>query len=120
MRRTSRPSFPEQKSHAQIGKLIVEAGFPPGVVNILSGFGPTAGQVLSPGAAIILIHAQAIARHPHINKVAFTGSCAVGKKIMMVTPPCIAPHAAVRRRVQSQARLPGAGRKKPPYYFRRC
>jgi len=51
-----------------IGKLIVEAGFPPGVVNILSGFGPTCGQ--------------AIARHMDINKVAFTGSSAVGHKIM--------------------------------------
>jgi len=51
-----------------IGKLIVEAGFPAGVVNILSGFGPTAGQ--------------AIARHPGIDKVAFTGSSGVGHKIM--------------------------------------
>jgi len=51
-----------------IGKLIVEAGFPPGVVNMLSGFGPTCGQ--------------AIARHPGINKVAFTGSSGVGHKIM--------------------------------------
>lgn len=51
-----------------IGKLMVEAGFPPGVVNLLSGFGPTCGQ--------------AIARHMDINKVAFTGSSAVGHKIM--------------------------------------
>jgi aldehyde dehydrogenase (NAD+) len=51
-----------------IGKLVVEAGFPAGVVNILSGFGPTAGQ--------------AIARHPGIDKVAFTGSSGVGHKIM--------------------------------------
>jgi aldehyde dehydrogenase (NAD+) len=52
-----------------IGKLIVEAGFPPGVVNLLSGFGPTCGQ--------------AIARHMDINKVAFTGSSGVGHKIML-------------------------------------
>lgn len=50
-----------------ISKLIKEAGFPPGVVNTLSGFGPTAGQ--------------AIARHPDVDKIAFTGSSAVGHKI---------------------------------------
>ena len=52
----------------EVCKLIVEAGFPAGVVNVLSGFGPTAGQ--------------AIARHPGIDKVAFTGSTGVGKLIM--------------------------------------
>jgi aldehyde dehydrogenase (NAD+) len=52
----------------RVGELIVEAGFPPGVVNILPGFGPTAGQ--------------AIARHMEIDKVAFTGSTEVGKLIM--------------------------------------
>lgn len=51
-----------------ISKLIKEAGFPPGVVNTLSGFGPTAGQ--------------AIARHPDVEKVAFTGSSAVGHKML--------------------------------------
>jgi aldehyde dehydrogenase (NAD+) len=54
-------------SALHVGKLIKEAGFPRGVVNILSGFGPTAGQHL--------------ARHPDVDKVAFTGSTAVGKKI---------------------------------------
>jgi len=50
-----------------IAQLIKEAGFPPGVVNILTGFGPTAGG--------------AIANHPDIDKVAFTGSTEVGKII---------------------------------------
>lgn len=50
-----------------IGALIKEAGFPPGVVNILPGFGPTAGA--------------AIASHMGIDKVAFTGSTEVGKLI---------------------------------------
>lgn len=50
-----------------ISKLIKEAGFPAGVVNTLSGYGPTAGQ--------------AIARHHDVDKVAFTGSSAVGHKI---------------------------------------
>ena len=44
----------------RVGELIAEAGFPPGVVNLLPGYGPTAGQ--------------AIARHMDIDKVAFTGS----------------------------------------------
>lgn len=47
--------------------LINEAGFPPGVVNILSGYGETAGN--------------AIVTHPRIRKVAFTGSTEVGKLI---------------------------------------
>ncbi|CAI9543021.1 unnamed protein product [Staurois parvus] len=50
-----------------MGSLIKEAGFPPGVVNILPGFGPTAGA--------------AISHHPNIDKVAFTGSTEVGKLI---------------------------------------
>jgi hypothetical protein len=50
-----------------LGSLIAEAGFPPGVVNILTGFGPTAGA--------------AIVQHPDVDKVAFTGSTEVGKLI---------------------------------------
>ncbi len=52
----------------RVGELLVEAGFPPGVVNILPGYGPTAGQ--------------AIARHMDVDKVAFTGSTEVGHLIM--------------------------------------
>lgn len=48
--------------------LVKEAGFPPGVVNIVNGFGRVAGA--------------AIAQHPDIMKVAFTGSTATGKEIM--------------------------------------
>lgn len=50
-------------------ELVVEAGFPAGVINVLSGYGPTAGQ--------------AIAEHHGIKKVAFTGSTAVGRKILI-------------------------------------
>ena len=49
-------------------QFIKEAGFPPGVVNIISGFGKTAGA--------------AIASHMDIDKVAFTGSTLVGRSIM--------------------------------------
>ncbi|CAK9797139.1 Aldehyde dehydrogenase X, mitochondrial [Anthophora plagiata] len=48
--------------------LAKEAGFPPGVVNVITGYGPTAGA--------------AIAEHPDIRKIAFTGSTEVGHLIM--------------------------------------
>jgi len=51
----------------ELGKLIQEAGFPDGVVNILPGYGETAGA--------------ALASHPGIDKIAFTGSTEVGKII---------------------------------------
>lgn len=52
----------------RVGELIMEAGFPEGVVNILPGYGPTAGA--------------AIANHMDVDKVAFTGSTEVGHLIM--------------------------------------
>jgi phenylacetaldehyde dehydrogenase len=51
-----------------LGELIQEAGFPDGVVNIVTGFGETAGAALS--------------EHPLVDKIAFTGSTEVGKIIM--------------------------------------
>ena len=54
-------------SALRLGELILEAGFPPGVVSILPGFGETAGA--------------ALANHPDVDKVAFTGSTEVGKLI---------------------------------------
>ncbi|XP_072939206.1 aldehyde dehydrogenase X, mitochondrial-like [Epargyreus clarus] len=48
--------------------LIKEAGFPPGVVNVIPGYGPTAGAALT--------------NHPKVDKVAFTGSTEVGRIIM--------------------------------------
>ena len=51
----------------RFGELVVEAGFPAGVVNIVTG-GPETGK--------------AIVRHPAIDKIAFTGSTSVGKEIM--------------------------------------
>jgi len=52
----------------RLGELIQEAGFPAGVVNIVPGFGETAGA--------------ALAAHPDVDKVAFTGSTEVGKLIV--------------------------------------
>jgi phenylacetaldehyde dehydrogenase len=51
----------------RLGELIVEAGFPPGVVNIVPGYGEA-------GAAL--------AAHPDVDKVAFTGSTEVGRLIV--------------------------------------
>jgi phenylacetaldehyde dehydrogenase len=52
----------------RLGELIVEAGFPPGVVNIVTGLGTTAGQ--------------ALVDHPGVDKISFTGSTAVGQRIL--------------------------------------
>ncbi|WP_163310667.1 aldehyde dehydrogenase family protein, partial [Enterobacter kobei] len=51
-----------------IGELVLEAGIPPGVVNVLTGLGHQAGA--------------ALAAHPGVDKVAFTGSTEVGKRIV--------------------------------------
>lgn len=52
----------------RLGELIAEAGFPPGVINIVTGFGETAGA--------------ALAAHDMVDKVAFTGSTEVGRLIL--------------------------------------
>ena len=49
-------------------ELVKQAGFPPGVINMLSGFGKTAGA--------------ALASHMDVDKVAFTGSTVVGRQIL--------------------------------------
>lgn len=55
----------------RLGELMVEAGVPAGVVNVVTGLGEFAGA--------------AIAAHPSINKVAFTGSTEVGKSILQAS-----------------------------------
>ncbi len=52
----------------RLGELAIEAGFPPGVINILTGRGEITGKGL--------------VEHPDVDKVAFTGSTAVGKQIL--------------------------------------
>jgi len=63
-----KPAEQTPLSALRLGELVLEAGFPAGVVNILTGFGETAGA--------------AIAAHPDVDKVAFTGSTEVGKLIV--------------------------------------
>jgi phenylacetaldehyde dehydrogenase len=55
-------------SALRLGDLIREAGFPDGVVNIVTGVGPAAGQ--------------ALVDHPGVDKISFTGSTLVGKSIL--------------------------------------
>ncbi len=63
-----KPAEQTPLSALRLGELIQEAGFPDGVVNILPGYGETAGA--------------AIAAHPDVDKVAFTGSTEVGRLIL--------------------------------------
>ena len=49
-------------------ELISQVGFPPGVFNLVVGYGNTVGE--------------AISHHPRIEKVAFTGSTLTGRKVM--------------------------------------
>jgi phenylacetaldehyde dehydrogenase len=62
-----KPAEQTPLSAIKLGALIEEAGFPRGVVNIVPGFGETAGA--------------ALCRNPHVDKLAFTGSTEVGKLI---------------------------------------
>ncbi len=63
-----KPAEQTPLSALRLGELLQEAGFPDGVVNIVTGFGETAGA--------------ALAAHPGIDKIAFTGSTEVGKLIV--------------------------------------
>ncbi|XP_022852546.1 betaine aldehyde dehydrogenase, chloroplastic-like [Olea europaea var. sylvestris] len=61
----------------ELGEVCKEVGLPPGVLNILTGLGPEAGASL--------------ASHPHVDKIAFTGSSATGIKIMTAAAQLVKP-----------------------------
>ncbi len=63
-----KPASQTSLSALRVGQLMVEAGVPAGVVNILPGSGPVVGMGL--------------VKHPGVDKVAFTGSTVVGKEVM--------------------------------------
>lgn len=63
-----KPAEQTPLSALYLAKLVEEAGFPKGVINIINGFGKTAGN--------------ALVSHPDVNKIAFTGSTATGRAIM--------------------------------------
>jgi len=58
-------------SSLKVAELMREVGFPPGVVNIVPGYGNVAGQYL--------------AEHPQVQKIAFTGSTVTGRKIVQAS-----------------------------------
>ncbi|QEE46622.1 aldehyde dehydrogenase family protein [Rhizobium sp. WL3] len=62
-----KPSEMTPSTTVMLGELLVEAGLPAGVVNIVLGFGQPVGALM--------------AEHPHVDMVSFTGSTAVGKAI---------------------------------------
>jgi acyl-CoA reductase-like NAD-dependent aldehyde dehydrogenase len=66
-----KPAEQTPLSALRLGELICEAGFPPGVVNIVPGFGPTAGA--------------ALAGHPGVDKVSFTGEYTTGQLVLQAS-----------------------------------
>jgi phenylacetaldehyde dehydrogenase len=63
-----KPAEDTSLSTLRLGELIIEAGFPAGVVNIVTGYGSIVGE--------------ALAKHNDVDKVAFTGSTATGRAII--------------------------------------
>lgn len=63
-----KPAEQTPLSAARVAQLALEAGFPDGVINVVPGFGPTAGAALT--------------RHMDVDKVAFTGETTTGQVIM--------------------------------------
>lgn len=61
----------------RLGELALEAGLPAGVLNVVTGFGLTAGAPL--------------VAHPQVDKIAFTGSTEVGKIIMKEAADAVKP-----------------------------
>ncbi|MDQ0506021.1 aldehyde dehydrogenase family protein [Xanthobacter agilis] len=62
-----KPAEQTPLSTLRLAEIIEAVGFPPGVVNVLTGYGATAGA--------------ALAEHPGVDKIAFTGSTEVGKMV---------------------------------------
>ncbi|HEY8681630.1 MAG TPA: aldehyde dehydrogenase [Rhodanobacter sp.] len=69
----AKPSEVTPCTAALLGELSIEAGFPPGVLNIVQGRGPTVGQ--------------AMVEHPLVKAVSFTGSTATGAQIAASAAP---------------------------------
>jgi aldehyde dehydrogenase (NAD+) len=71
-----KPSRPAPFSPLLVGRLLLEAGFPPGVVNIVPG-GPEAGD--------------ALVRHPGVDKIHFMGSSAVARAVLAAASVNLTP-----------------------------
>lgn len=63
-----KPADEGSLSILRTAELLIEAGLPPGVVNVVTGLGPEAGA--------------ALAAHPDVNRIAFTGSTVTGREII--------------------------------------
>lgn len=63
-----KPSELTPATAMELARMTIEAGFPPGVVNILPGYGSEVGE--------------ALVKDPRVDKVSFTGSTAVGRRVM--------------------------------------
>jgi aldehyde dehydrogenase (NAD+) len=63
----AKPSDYSPASAVELAARVSEAGFPPGVFNVVTGFGPAVGK--------------ALAAHPGVDKIAFTGSTGVGAEV---------------------------------------
>jgi (Z)-2-((N-methylformamido)methylene)-5-hydroxybutyrolactone dehydrogenase len=63
----AKPSEHTAVSALALAELVEAAGFPPGVFNVVTGYGHTAGEALT--------------RHPGVDKVTFTGGTATGRKV---------------------------------------
>jgi len=70
-----KPAEQTPLSALRLGELAMEAGFPPGVINIVNGFGETAGD--------------ALVRHPGVDKIAFTGEYRTAQTIMANAAPTL-------------------------------
>ena len=75
-----KPSEESPFSATRLAQLFVEAGGPPGVFNVVNGLGAEAGK--------------ALALHMHVAKIAFTGSVAVGRKMMIYAGESNLKHVA--------------------------
>ena len=87
-----KPAEQTPLSCLRMGELALEAGYPAGVINIVPGYGETAGD--------------ALVKHPGVDKIAFTGSTEVGRPDH---------HAECRGHIQT--RDPRAGRQEPQHRF---
>ena len=92
----AKPSDYSPASAIALAGLVEEAGFPPGVFNVVSGFGPEVGK--------------ALAAHPGVDKIAFTGSTQVGAE---VAKAAAGQHHRGAARAGRQVRPPGLPRRRP-------
>ena len=71
----AKPSEITPHTATLLAKLLIKIGFPPGVLNLVHGRGPGAGE--------------AIVRHPDIKAISFTGSSTVGRRIAGIVAPML-------------------------------